>query len=111
MQTITDLRRGKTQDEMTDKLSQLVQAVHDTGRGGSITLTLKVSPAAKDSLMMKIDDVIVLKSPEAARSPTLLYRAEDNSLTTEDPEAETPKSGLRSVDSPTMAPAKDVVNG
>jgi hypothetical protein len=110
MQVIGDLRRGKTQDELTDKLSQLIAAVHETGRGGTLQLTLKVAPAAKDSLMVKIDDLVVLKAPEAARSPTLMYRTDDNGLSLDDPQA-APRTGLRDVSATTTAPAKEVANG
>lgn len=101
MQVLGDLRRGKTQDELTNKLSELVRAVEDTGRAGTLSLTIKVKPAAKDSTLVQIDDIIVCKTPEIARAPTFMHTTPDHGLSLDDPEAKDRPEKLRSVETPT----------
>lgn len=109
MATVADLRNGRTQDELTNQLSEVIAAVEATGKKGTITLTINVSPAAKNSTLLKIEDTIVAKAPTSDRAPTLMFVDGDHNLSLNDPTAEN-RGPLKSVDD-TRGPLKEVSNG
>lgn len=43
--TLTALRYGELHDELSEKLNELVAACADTGKAGTLTLTLKLKPS------------------------------------------------------------------
>lgn len=94
--TIADLRAGRTQDELTEELGRLVQAVADTGKAGELTIKLKIKPAAKDSHLIHIADEIIVKAPKMDRASTLMF-ASEGSLTLDDPHSKVDKNNLKSV--------------
>lgn len=66
---LTDLNDGQTQAGLTGDLSELLQAVQNTGRSGSITLKIKVAPASKggstvDKITITADRKLELPKPE-----------------------------------------------
>jgi hypothetical protein len=65
-------------------MQQLVQAVADTHRPGSLTITLKVSKS-KVSGMVEIDDTVKVKLPEPARDASMFFADEDGNLSKDDP--------------------------
>lgn len=110
MATVADLRSGRTQDDLTEQLSALVKAVEETGKKGTLTLTISVAPAAKNSTLLKIDDVVTAKIPAADRAPTLMFVDGEHNLSLSDPNS-TPKGNLKSVDAGNERVLKDVSNG
>lgn len=42
-QNLVHLNKGTLNDELTEHLAELVKAVRETGKAGSLTLTLKIS--------------------------------------------------------------------
>lgn len=96
MATVADLRSGRTQDDLTKQLSELVQAVEETGKKGELVLKISVAPAAKNSTMLKIEDSIVAKIPTPDRAPTLMFVDGEHNLSLNDPNS-APKGNLRSV--------------
>lgn len=75
---ITDVLReqggGALIDEFSAEYNKLVRAVRKTGKGGEITLKLKVKPAAKNNAdMVTIEDDVVSKLPRPDRFATLAY--------------------------------------
>ena len=109
MATLADLRNGRTQDDLTTKLNELVKAVSDTGKSGELVLKIKVAPAAKDSRLVKIDDFVTCKAPEQDRAPTLMFPDKDFNLSLSDPEADH-RGTLKSIDTP-VAKLREVKNG
>ena len=109
MATVADLRNGRTQDELTTELSRVVEAVEQTGKKGTITLTISVAPAAKDSTLLKIEDVIVAKIPTGDRAPTLMFVDPEHNLSLNNPEAGD-RGTLKSVGGEERK-LKDVSNG
>lgn len=86
-------RGGLTHDELGDKLQELVAAVTAEGKGGSLTLTIKVSPSATGAL--DVSDEIKLVLPKETRSHSLFFATPDNNLVREDPRQT--KMELRSI--------------
>jgi len=80
-------RDGVTHAELTDGLAALAEAVMETGKSGSLTLTIKVGKASKNGgHQMLVSDAVVLKAPTATRTESIFfYDADTGSLMRKDP--------------------------
>src|SRR5690348_6051284 len=85
-QTILEINNGATLAELSEALQHVVAAVRGTGKSGSISLTLKVSPASKGTTnVLLIESTVKTKLPEPERGLTIFYATEDNTLVRNDP--------------------------
>lgn len=75
---------GQLHEELTEKLNQLVTAVIEHGKPGSVTLTVEVAPM-KDSNMVRVTDKLTPKIPEADRGGSFFFSDKDGGLHREDP--------------------------
>lgn len=91
---LRDLAGGKTYEEAGSELANVVQAVMETGKVGSLTLTLKIKPNGEHSVIMT--DSITARVPQGNRGETLFYATSGGSLVREDPRQE--KLPLRQVE-------------
>jgi hypothetical protein len=90
-------RNGLAHSEASDLLNELVQAVVETGKGGSLTMTIKVKPAGKgDHKTLFVSDDIRIKKPELERSETIFFVDDQHNLRRDDPRQ--PQLPLREVD-------------
>lgn len=76
---------GKTHDELSDALHDLVARVRDTGKKGSVSLTVSVAPLSGDTDVLVVSDEIKLRLPEHDRKPSLFYPDKDGNLSRRDP--------------------------
>ncbi len=92
--------KGRTHDELSEALHQLVARVQDTGRKGALTLVITVEPLPKgDGRALVISDEIKLKLPEHDRESSMFFTDRDGNLTRRDPNQLTFES-LREVPPP-----------
>jgi hypothetical protein len=83
---LLDIRGGDVIAELTDQLREVVQRVRDTGRPGSISLTLKVKNASKGAgAALLIEDDIKVKLPVAEKGTTILFATDEGELQRNDP--------------------------
>ena len=80
------LRDGGAAYDCSAALGELVQAVVETGKGGSLSLTIKVTPAAEGnaSKVLILDDIAV-KFPKVAHLPSYFYTTDDGRLSRHNP--------------------------
>ena len=81
---LNELNDGSTQAALTADLKELLQAVQNTGRAGSITLKLKVAPTIKgngyvDKVTITAERKLELPKPE---QPTDFFFLTDDGETT-----------------------------
>lgn len=76
---------GTTHDELGDGLHDLVARVRDTGKKGSVSLTITVAPLNGDADVLVVTDEIRLKLPEHDRKASLFYPDAQGNLTRTDP--------------------------
>jgi hypothetical protein len=81
---IVDLGRGQLHRELSDELQDLIAAVMDTGKKGSITLQLQVSKS-KSGEQVEIVDVVKVAQPKAARPASIFFVDHDHNVTRTDP--------------------------
>lgn len=82
---ISDIRGGKVTNYASELLQQLVLAVEETNKGGSITITLKVKPDKTDENMITIDPVVDVKMPKRDLSGGIFFFDEAGNVTRTDP--------------------------
>ena len=77
-------RGGLTHDELSDALHDLVAAVTDEGKAGSLTVTFKVKPMGKgEGLEVSAD--IKCKPPVKTPGVSIFFATPENALVREDP--------------------------
>lgn len=77
--------QGRSHDELSDNLHRLIAEVRDTGKKGSLTYTVTVSPLDKEVHSLKVEDEIKLKLPEHDRPTSIFYPDADGNLSRRDP--------------------------
>lgn len=87
LSTLGQIRKGQTVNELSEQMAAVVQSVRMTGKTGSLTLKLVVSPN-KDGVSVNVEDVMSVKVPKMERAATLFYATEDGLLQRDDPNQE-----------------------
>jgi len=96
-QQLVYLNKGTLNEELTEVLAEVVKAVRETGKTGSLTLTLKVAMFSKaNEDVVKISPVVASKVPEGERAETIMYSTADGDLLRDDPS--TVRTELKQVD-------------
>jgi hypothetical protein len=85
-ETIVQINNGAAVAELSDALAKVVAAVRETGKSGSISLTLKVAPASKGTTdVLLVESQVKTKLPETERGMTVFYATDNNLLVRNDP--------------------------
>lgn len=79
--------RPKTAQELGEEVQRLVGKIRDTGKKGSLTLTLTIQPMQGDVDALIVNDEIRVKAPEHDRKGSLAYPDAHNNLGRTDPSA------------------------
>lgn len=99
--------RGKTHDELSEGLHNLLRAVMETGKGGRVALVIDVKPLGKgDERQVIVTDNVSVKMPAAKRAESFFFVDDDGNLTRTDPRQ--PELPLREVGRADVAEAKAV---
>ena len=77
-------KRGALADELAEKLQEVVAAVTEHGKNGSITLKLAISPA-KDGFTVFVSDEVSAKVPQADRGGSIMFPDANGNLHRQDP--------------------------
>jgi hypothetical protein len=86
-QHLVHLNRGALNDELTETLANVVKAVRETGKQGSLTLQLKISMLNKrDEDTIKITPTVKNSTPELDRGETIMWSTYDGDLLRTDPD-------------------------
>lgn len=104
---IREQNKGRTHDELSDGMRDLVARVEDTGKKGTITLVITVEPLKGNESCLTVSDEIKLKLPEHDRGSSIFFRGRDGNLQRDDPNQVT-FDFLREVTPP---PGVDAVTG
>lgn len=87
-------RKGHLHEQLSEALVEVVNAVVEHEKVGTLTLKIKVVPGGKGySPTVTLTDAITLKVPEGAPESALFFVDDDGNLTRRDPNQ--PELGLR----------------
>lgn len=85
---LRDIRRGAPVEEATMVLADVVRAVDETGKEGSVTITLKVKPAKHGGPEKTIIAEVKAKKPIAEIAPAVFFSDAEGDLHRVDPRQE-----------------------
>lgn len=85
MEVLGQIRGGAAINDAAKDFVELCQRVRDTGKPGSITLTIKVNPDKNDPDVYEVTPDVTVKLPKVARAKGLFYMTPDAQLVREDP--------------------------
>ena len=83
--TLNQLLYGATSEELSEKLSECVDAARNTGKQAKLTVTLTVKPIGRDTGQYEIRDKVTAVIPELDRGMTLMFGTPEGNLEREDP--------------------------
>ncbi|WP_280476059.1 hypothetical protein [Nocardia farcinica] len=101
---LAELRKGSVHDELTEKFHELIAAVMETRKPGTITLTIKAS-VHKGTDMLAINDAVAVKVPRLDRPQSLWFTDAAGNPCRNDP-SQLAFEGIRAVPTPTDREAK-----
>lgn len=109
MRTMAEIRNGRLIEDLTEQLGDLVEACTDTGKVGSLTLTIRVKPEAGiNGTVASVTDQIKLTKPQLPKPATPFY-VDGRVLLREDPKQH--KLHIRSADEDETETKKEKANG
>lgn len=79
--------RPRTDIELAENLTALIEAVKATGKAGRLTVAFEVKPLDGGGSAVMFNDKIVLKLPEKNRDGSIAYIGRDGKLQRTDPSA------------------------
>lgn len=82
---LVNFNRGRTHDELTARMAEVSAAVAATGKAGSLTLTIKITPAKGVDGMVVVDDDVKAKVPQLARPAAMYYVTDEGALSENHP--------------------------
>ncbi len=95
--TLREIRDGDALNEISAKLNQVVGAVRETGKAGTVTLKLTIKPAGKGNVSaIFVEDMITSKLPKHDTGSTIFFPTPEDNLQRKNP-AQDELPGLRSV--------------
>lgn len=88
-QSLTDImgniRGGFALHKAGERLNELVMAVKETGKKGSVTLIIEVSPDKSDENVVSVQPKIKSSIPDKGFTPGVFFATDQGELTREDP--------------------------
>lgn len=85
-QVLAEIRGGVFVNEASKELSELVERIRDSGKKGSITLTLEIAPSGKDNRIMTVKPKLAMKKPPAPETDEAsIFYASRGDLVRDDP--------------------------
>jgi len=85
---LRDIRKGRPVEEATMALSDVVRAVDETGKEGSVTITLKIKPAKHGGPEKTLVCEVKAKKPISEIAPAVFFSDGDGDLHRFDPRQE-----------------------
>lgn len=86
-ETLIALKGGAVLGELSERLKTLIQAVRATEKGGSLQITLKVSPATSGTAeVVTVEAVVKETVPKPSLGKTVFFTTDTGGLTRQNPD-------------------------
>ena len=105
-EVLEEINYGEFVEQSGADLNQLVQAVHETGRKGTLTITITVAPRKGGGRALNLTAGRVLKRPAEEPSESVFFADDAGNLVRDDPRQTS--LPLRQVDDGEPAPLRTV---
>lgn len=84
--TLSQLNRGELDDELTKVISDVIKAVRETRKQGTVTLSLKIGMLnSRTENQIKITPQVSCKVPELDREESIVFSTADGDVLFDDP--------------------------
>lgn len=83
---LRDIRRGRAVEQATRLLNEVVRAVDETGKPGTVTITLTVKPEKGGGTQKTIIAAVKAKKPEGDIPEAVFFSDADGDLHRSDPQ-------------------------
>lgn len=77
--------RGRTHDDLSLGLHNLIAAVQETGKGGKLQLTIDVKPLKSDTNTLQVVATVASKVPQVEQPASIFFVDDAGNLTRNDP--------------------------
>lgn len=95
IQTIGQLNKRGTVNELDDTLARAVQQVRLTGKAAELTYKIKIKPQDATGETVTLEDSITLKTANPMRKSAIFFTSDDGKISRNDPhQAELPMESL-----------------
>jgi hypothetical protein len=84
---LSEISKGTVADEAATELAKLVAAVQETGKKGSVTVTIQVAPYKGNDEVVNVSAAVIAKPPRAETPTSIFYTSADGNLSRNDPNA------------------------
>lgn len=84
-QMLSQISHGDAAEQASDLLAQLVKAVGEHEREGTLTLVISVKPRGKDSGQVEVTAKTATKLPVREIAPSMFFVTEDGGLVRDNP--------------------------
>jgi hypothetical protein len=102
LQILSQIRNGALEHEATSDLADVVRGVNNTGKGGELTIKIRIKPTGPADATLFVDGEVIKKIPTPERELSIFFPTQDGSLTKTDPNQM--PLGLRPVGSSSDSP-------
>jgi hypothetical protein len=92
--TLQRHRGGRLLAQASGKLAEVVAGVHDTGKAGTVTLTLTIKPAQRGQSAVVVTDKLTGKVPTLEAEASFWFATPAGQLCKEDPRQTTFEMGI-----------------
>lgn len=82
---LSEVNKGLVADEAATRLAELVAAVRETGRKGTLKLTIEVAPFSGNDDIVKVSGSVDLRAPRAEPPASIFYPDDSGNLSRNDP--------------------------
>jgi hypothetical protein len=82
---LLETNKGRSHEELSRGMQELVAEVRRTGKPGSISYTVTIKPATGREDAVVVTDQIVRKVPKGERATSMFFVTDDNDLVRNDP--------------------------
>lgn len=83
-QTLIELRKGGLNEEATEELRKLVEAVENTGKSGKLTLTISIKPLSKTSGALEVKASVSTTVPRDEDDSEVFFSTPERNLSRRD---------------------------
>lgn len=109
---LREIDKGRLHAELSGRFQELVEAVSQVGKAGSVTLKLSLKPASEmDGGVVTLSGEVKLTAPQPKRSATIFFVDEEFNLSRRDPRQGDIEDSLRGIDGGRAAPGADETAG
>ena len=84
-EVLSEVNKGVVADEAATRLAELVAAVQETGRKGTLKVTVEIAPVKGNDTIVQVSGSVEARPPKAPAPTSFFYPDESGNLSRNDP--------------------------